>query len=448
MSLFPPWRGDAGDFAGLLRRIARNMAFLLSGQAAAALLGLASLSVAAHALGAAGLGVLVLIEVFIRTVGLVTNLEPWQAVMRYGTLAIEEKREEDFHQLLKAGTLFDLTAGCLAAVASISLALLVGGRFLGAEHVPMAVVFSLGLPFSMGSTAQALLRMQDRFRTLASLAVGLAVLRLSLSILAWAVGGGVWGFLLVSTAMLAADGLGAFALAWSGVDRAFRRAVIRAPVAGVRRRNPGILRFIWNANLNVVARNITQRLDVLILGAMVPLSEVGLFVVAKRLANATMLIARPLQQAILPEFARLSAQRAFVVMRRTVFAFMAATFGTALLVLVLVLPWLGSIVVLLFGPGFAGAAPQIAVQLVAVAFLLSGMILNPALLNLGRDRSLVRITLAVSFLCIAAIWIFVALFGAIGASVAYVLSNALWSGLGLSVFLKATTPTQVDVLRE
>src|SRR5437870_2394298 len=93
-----PKRGWFGD--RVLARVFKNAGLLLGGRATTGVLNLAILAISAHALGAEQFGLVVLVQTYALTVQAVATFQSWQAVIRYGALALERRDTAAFHALL------------------------------------------------------------------------------------------------------------------------------------------------------------------------------------------------------------------------------------------------------------------------------------------------------------------------------------------------------------
>lgn len=433
------WHRDIyGD--ELFRRLTRNSAYLFSASAVSAFLGLLTLAATANALGATGLGVLAIIEAYAKSVERLINFEPWQALVRYGTSALEREDRTGFLRLVKASTLFDIGGATLAGTVAMLLAGFASGLMkLEPEQASMATIYSATLFFGLWSTPTALLRIFDKFHLIAKFTVALAAFRLAMTVGAWWLSAGLWWFIAISMIFAVALQLVPLAFAWRELRLQGYRGVFATPLKNVISDHPGILRFIWNANLNVVLRTATQRFDVLIVAAILGPSATGLYQIARRSAQAAMVVARPIQQAIYPDIARLWARGEHERFRR-IMLFTNFTIGVTGLITLFVVSWkMRALVDLFFGPTFADAAPLIIVQGFAIVLFLAGTTLNPALLSMGRDATLARITLFGFIVFFIMITPMIYLFGAIGANFTHVVFNVIWLTGASTVMLRATS---------
>lgn len=423
----------------VVRRLLRNVVHLFSGKAVAAALGVVTLAIMARALGPAALGVLVMIEAFARLIDQIVRAETWHALIRHGSVALEQDRQDDFRQLIKFGGLIDV-GGALAAATVVLLTVPLAGDWLGwsSETAQMAQIYGLVLVFHVASTPIAVLRLFDRFKYLAWLEACSALLRLLLATVAWQAGGGLWTFLLVLMSVEIAHNLTLVGLAWRELRSRGHGGFVKSRMEGVTRSNPRIWNFILSTNITILIRKSTEQLDALIVGSVIGPAAVGIYYVAKRLGNAALKYGALLQQAAFPDLARLWARREVDRFRRTVMqvSLVTAAFAGAVLLFV----WFNAdlIVRLVAGSGFEEAALPLIVQMGAMTLALSGVTLRPALLSMGRQGSLLKIVLAAALGFYLCMLVALPQLGVVGASLAHVVFHAVWLPAVLTVFLRGT----------
>lgn len=423
--------------AGLRRRLARNMAWVGSSQALITVMGLVSLALTARALGPAGLGVLAFIEAYFRTVSRLVHPEPWQALIHFGTTALERGDTQTFGRLVWLALLADMVGGVLSAALGVGLA------FWVAQWMPVAQGYGDLLALAAAATliaprptAMGLLRIYDRFDLLARLDMAIAVLRTGLIALAWAMDLGLAWFVGLLVVWTLADGILPLILALRMMRRQ-GHAIRRAPVRAVLREVPGLGRVFVNTNINVTLRQLRQRLDIIVLAAILPAAGLGLYQLARRIGDAGLRIGRPLTQILLPEFSRLAARGQYPTLMRLMLAGSIGLGGALLVLAVPLVLNMDRILPALFGPEFADAVGAVNVMAVAMAFYMAGMSLGPALISLGRDRAMTLISAATTTVFFAALWPAARLWGAEGAAGAHLLSNAIW--LVASIVIARTT---------
>jgi O-antigen/teichoic acid export membrane protein len=411
----------------LINRLIRNVGYLLSGNLVAAALGLVALALTARALGPEQLGLLALIEAYTRVVDRLIRLEPWQALIKYGADALEGDRREDFRSLLKFGVLIDLAGASCSALIAVGF-VVIAGPWLGwsEQTVHMTAVFSVSLLFQLAATPTAVLRLFDRFAVFAALEVAAAVARVALFGAAFLAGGGLWTFLLLAMAVHLGRHFALGLIAWRELRRQGYGHFLGARVAGVGSRCPGIWSFIWSLKASVLIRRSTGDVDTLLIGAFLDTAAVGLYHVAKRFGDATLKVGVPIQQVLFPDVARLWARREIKRLRTTVIQIDVITGGLAAAVLAAVALNIDLVLGLTVGPEYAAAGILVILQLLATTTALFGTALRPALLSMGLQMMLLKIVIVATFGFYVTLIALLPVLGVIGASIAHIVSNALW----------------------
>ena len=424
----------------ILKRLVRNLAYLFSANMLVALLGLLALTVMARSLGPTGLGIVALIEAYARSVDRVFRFESWQTLVRFGAAALEDGRDWEFRRLVKFSTLFDLFGASVAAIVSV-VGLTVAAPWFGFDEnqKSLAIMFSAILLFSLSSTPTAVLRLFDKFDLIAQLSVILAVSRLVLTVLAWQLSGEVWSFVFILMVYYIVEQITPLVFAWRELRRRNLHDVWGLPFDGLLQENRALPAFLWNVNINVIARSSTQRFDTLILGAFLGPAAVGLFQLAKRTGLAALRLGRPLQQAVYPDVARLWARGEILRFRRIVLRVNTVMGVLGLLAFVLVSLSMEFLVRLAFGDAFVAAAPLVIVQVLAVTIFLAGNTFGPAMMSMGEDRILVCITLSATIAFFVGFVPLVLMFGAMGASLSHLIFNMIWLLGCLVIFLHRTS---------
>ncbi len=430
------WLADIGRWLqdDVIRRALGNIGYLASGSAVAAGLQFVTLILTARALGPAALGVLALIEAHVRLVDGLVRLEPWQAVIKYGADDLEHGETGRFRALIKFGVLVDLAAAALAALVAASAAPLVG--YLSgwnAETIQLAGLYSLVMLARVSSTATGVLRLFDRFRLIAFQQALTSALRLALVGLAFLTGAGLDVFLMIAATVTVFSHGVILAAGWLELRAQGHADMVKARLGGVTRDHAGIWSFIWTLNASSLIRRSTREVDTLIVGGVLGPTAAGLFHVAKRLGDAILVLATPIQQVIYPDLARLWARGAIEPFRRTVVRVNWLT-GMGLTLLIPVVAYqIDRIIVLTVGRQFLAGALLVVIQLVAAVTSLYGIANRAALQSMGRHTGLLRVVM----LATGAFFLFflatISTLGALSASLAHLVFNLVWLAGTLTV---------------
>lgn len=418
--------GIAGSSV-LMRRMARNLAWIFSSQLSIALLGLLSLALTARTLGAAGLGYLAMIEAYTRLTSRFLHLEPWQATVRFGTEALEHHDLPRFDRLIGLSILSDLFGGLLAGGVGVLLAVY-AARVMGMPEgggALMLALSSLALIVAPRPTGMAVLRIYDRFDILAVTDTTIAVIRLALIALAWLAGANLWAFVAIFILLTMLDGLLPMVVAMQQMRARNQHPRFASPRLTLAE-NPGFLSLLWNSNFNVMLRQATQRLDIVLLASMLSATAVGFYQLARRLAEASLRIGRPISQVVYPELARFAARHEYQRLRRFVIRLTLCFIAFEAAVLVPLILHIGPILKLSFGESFAPASHVVTIQALAAAVYIAGMVIGPAMLAIGLERALSRVTLCTTALFFAILIPMTQHFGIAGASGTHLVTTSLW----------------------
>jgi O-antigen/teichoic acid export membrane protein len=411
----------------LLRRLVTNAGYLISGNMIAAVLGLVALTLTARALGPEQLGILALIEAYGALIDRLIRLEPWQALIKYGAVVLERKKADDFRSLLKFGAALDACGAAIGATVAAT-AVFVAGPWLGWSDatVTMAGIYSLSLIFRVSATPTAVLRLFNRFGVFAWLEIASASARALVCAVAFALGAGLWTFVLLAMGMQLIRHATLAVVAWRELRRQGYADFLKGRIASVGRRFPGIWSFVFSLKASVLIRRSTGDLDILLIGVFLDSGAVGLYHVAKRFGDATLKVGVPIQQAVFPDVARLWARREIQRLRRAVTQVDLLTGGLAVCMVAGVALNVDLVLRLSVGAEYAGAGILVILQLLATAMALFGTALRPVLLSMGLQVLLLKIVVVSTLGFYATLAIALPTLGVIGASLAHIVQNTLW----------------------
>ncbi len=421
--------------AALRHKRVRAVGHLLTGTSATVCLSLLSIALAARALGPKDYGVLALILTLGQACERLLSFQSWQPLIRYGATLDPEAGRDDLRSLYKFGLLLD-ASGSAGAWAIASLLSVVAHFLFGISWaaVGTALVYMLSLLFNFNGTATAIFRLTGRFRTIARLQVITAIARLAASALAFAMGAGLLGFVVVWTTTQALGCLLNILVGMRYLQVEGTTGVLGASLKGISGRFPDLWRFTWGANFSLTIWSSAQQLDTLIVGWLADPASAGMFHIAKRVSRVVQQVGSQVEAVVYPDLSRIWAAGDRAKFIRLIFQteFILASFGAACFLGALLLgDWAIEISA---GSRFAAAGPLLTVQIFAVALTISGAASRAALLAMGRQPAILRTVLAAAstFYCLVAPLIY--WMGAMGANMAHVLFGTVWlTGLTLSL---------------
>lgn len=431
----------------ILKRVLANAGMLLGGRTVNAIVGLGYMALAARTLGAAEMGVLVLIQAFAQFLGEVVKFQSWQTLLHFGSRPLAEERVTDFQQVLRFTLVLDLASTVIGILIGVVGSIAFAGR-LGWSHAeaPAAALFMLTVAFMVSATPVGLLRMFDRFDVLARQAVLISVLRLAAGFVAYAVNPTMTGFLVAAAfatvgSWLYLAGASFAELRRRGLTKGF---TWRGPLA---KGLPGVRQFAWNTNLSATLDVAFTDVATLMVGALVGPAPAAFWRVGRQVADAIAKPAKLMTPALYPELARLRASDRHDHMWGLAkqVGLLASGVGSVLLIATAIFG--KPLLVLVMGDAFADAAPVMIWQVAAAVVGVFALPLEPMLISLGAPGAAVRVRLVVSAAFLVGLPFLASRYGLIGSGVGlFVADVALALGMLLYILRESgNRPRQAPV---
>ena len=432
----------ASQNKSLLKRVLANAGVLLGGRVVNAVVSLAYTAVAARALGAAAMGVLILINAYCQLVSDVARFQSWQTVLTYGAGPFARGDKARVQQVVRFTLLLDLGGGLLGVLVGAA-----GGLLFDTELgwppalAGAAALYAISILFIDPATPIGILRLSDRFDLLTPQFPIVSVVRLIGGAIAWVMDGGVEGFLLA----WAAGTVASFAyLSFVAVREMARRDLLsgfslRGPVAAGL---PGVWRFAWATNFNATVETAFNHVVTLVVGAVLGPASAALWRVGRQVADAMAKPAKLLAPALYPELARLRAAQGEAAMGRLALqvGLLGGGVATGLLLLTVLLG--GPILTVTMGEAFAPAAGVMIWQVAAAAVGIWALPIEPMLVSMNRAGLALRVRLIVCVGYLAILTPMIRAYGANGAGFS-LLAAAVVLGLGMLLALRTARAAEI-----
>lgn len=360
-------------------RMLKNAGWLFSGNSFAAVIGLINLALTARILGVEIFGVFVLITTYVAIIDRLINFQIFHAIIRYGTHALEAGEKERFGRIIKFCISLDIGGAIAGAVVGMALAGIVAGylRF-SQEHAQYLFLFSLVVAVHLSGVPTGILRLYNHYRVLALQGVIAACTVFLCLPIVWFLGGGLGSVLLVYAL---SQVVGVVFLIVAGGVVLHRHGVLgflKEPIRGVRAENTGILRFIIYANIEGAVK-VLRQLDVFLINYLLSAEAVGIYRIARKLADTLSLAIDPFFHAIYPELNRLYIAKNRFGFERLMLQSGALIGVGSIGALLAFLALGGGFIEVVFGSGFAQAYPVAIICIVAMIVWAVAQPLAPAL---------------------------------------------------------------------
>lgn len=415
----------------------RHARTLLLGKGVQGLCSTIYLVLAARVLGPTDFGTLVLIHAFTMGIAQLVNFQSWQAIVRYGALALEGGDRPRMQRLLHFSVLVDLI-GALVAVLLITCAMPLAGKLfeLPPAVMPMAQIYGLAvIPLIFSSTSLGILRLCQRFDRIALLTALSPLVRLGGTVALVMTGGDLTAFLWVWLGSTVINRVGQTWFAWQELrkqDVRFGRPDLRSTVRGP---EPGIWRFIFGTNLGSSLDLASAQLGTMAVGYMLGPAGAGLYRVAQQVSNVLIKPnTRLLIPALYPEMAKLTA-RGETEARNHMVIGLIGLIGIAAITVFVCLELFGEwLIGFFFGSAFLPAYHPM--LWLAAAGLIGALCfpLEPMMIAAGRIRRTVSARLFATAAYALGLWYLLPTHGLVGAGMA----STLYAGVtGLLFYVGA-----------
>lgn len=368
-----------------MRAVYGNAAVLLGGKGFSALANVATLALAARALGLESFGLLVLVSTFAIAVADLAKFQTWQLILQYGQAALERGDRAGFQPILRFSVGLDLISGLLGVLVALAVIALAWPWLNWPEALrgPAALYMSVIL-FLVPGTPLGLLRALDRFDLLAIRSGLGALLRLLGATLGWWLELGLGGFLLIWH-------LSSLLSLLLSASAAARLLDERGQLDGLRWREPawapaipGIWRFVWQNNLNLSLGVASTHLFTLMVGGLVGSAAAGLFHVGRQLADGIGKAGDLIVAALYPQLVRLREQADRAAMRRMAWRLSLACGAVATGLLLLVSPFAAPLLGWVMGTMPADGGRFVLLLCAAAVVRLWALPFEPLLISTGR----------------------------------------------------------------
>jgi O-antigen/teichoic acid export membrane protein len=292
------WRSLIRRFLNnpLLQRVVRNAGYLFSAQTFSAAMSFGQGVLAARLLGVAGAGYVGLSTQFSSNINRLTSFRMAELVVNFVGDFNAKQQERHAAALFKAAALIEITSSIIAYIMILALSPL--GARIFAHNPELSGLFALYgfsvLANLMSESSTGLLQYFDRFRSLAFIMGGQALLTLLLILGAFIANAGLQSVVL---AYLFGKVLWAVSVSMAGIwqaRRAWGPGWWRTPLSLLQPRRRELVRFAVSRNINGTLKLVTRDSEALWLGAFSSPLQVGYYKIAKAIMNVVIMPVDPL----------------------------------------------------------------------------------------------------------------------------------------------------------
>ena len=401
------------------RSLLKNSSYLAASRVVAAIASLATVSLAAHALGVLLFGALILITSYAKAVSGIAKFQSWQLIVRYGGRALQGE-DDDFKTSTGFAFALDALSGVGGMLVAVALLPFIAGWVgIQPDQLWLAMLYCTLLPTMGAATPSGVLRALDRFDLISWQSTATPISRVILVAIAYALDA---PFAAYVAAWYVTD-LGGDLYGWFIGWRELRRRDLLQGIRPTLRPHslPGAWRFAIHVNLNASVQAVWGPIARLVVGGLLGPAGAALFRVASSLSESASKPADLLGKAFYPEVVRmdLSSKKPWKLMLRgTVLAS-----GLALVAILILLLGGKPIVSFLFGREFLGAYDALVILMIVPFISVFSFPLPPMLYALDRPDGPVTARLVGSGVFFVGIAPLCWQLGVVGAAIALVLGS-------------------------
>lgn len=417
-----------------MQKLLTALGKLVGGNAANGVLQLAIFAIAAQALDLSELGILILIQAYVRVIDGLFNFQSVNVLTNLLAGAQQRNDEQRVSGLIKAGLGIDFGTALIATVIAIVgvpiIAPLIG---IGPDWIWLAVAFCTVIATRSFGAIEAGLRCFDRFGAISLRPVVSSAVITVTSLFAWAMSAGPETFLLIW--LLGEVGANLGYMVWAMI--ALRRHGIKGLRAADARhaiaQSPNFWGSMWQTNFTYGLRILSQEGDILIVGAFLGEAAAALLRAAKNLAVLVGQFGKPLHQATSVPIAR------FVSEGRNEqalgFAWRAsAAVALASLIVTAIMAFATPVVLRIgFGPEFLSAYWAVMGLLLAKTLYLSGAALPPVMIAFDITKQFTTMIAIGNVAFFAVLLCLIGPLGLMAAVLAHIAFEMVWAVYGWAV---------------
>lgn len=291
-----------------LERIRKNILILLASSGVATLLTFVTVALNSRALGAEGLGILILLQSYAALVIGFFSIGSQQPIISIGSRYLREGQKQKMASLISLGLIFDIAAAACAGTLALTLTVFFLPEELFYRDLDLFVIlYALSVFFSGTSAMIGVLRLYDRFYLIAAVTVGHAAVNFIGSLIFFMAQADVKYYILFFAATVVLAQLAHFVMGFAVMRSngiilklmrlcSFERTEIREFVS-----------YAWTTWSTSTLNTTRDRLDVLLLGVFAGVTAVGIYGVARQLTGVLNKLRNASTSAVFPEVARLAA---------------------------------------------------------------------------------------------------------------------------------------------
>ena len=422
------------------KKLFKNASWLFGGKSASGIFTAIQTVIVARMLGVTDYGLLTLVIAYISVLNMFFDLKVWETATKYIGTYLERGETDKTRSMIKLSYILDIGSGIIAFIIAILSAKLISTYII---HTPEAYVliwiFSVSLFIdTANSTSDAILRVFDRFKSIAFINSFQKFFRLlvvvGLLFAGFGIKGVLYGFILASF-------VGFAVRMWFVLKTLYENDLkgwLSADLGIIRSEWKGIAWFLGNTSFIATLKTGNERyLGVMILGYFAGKDAVAYYKIASTVASTMNKVVDPLYEAIYPELVKFTSSNAIKDFKKMI----SKTTRSLVLIIapiaVVIIVFAEPIIRIIFGNEYLPATNALRILAIAVLIVRFTFWINPALLAMARPglRTVLEVIATSAYLVL--MFALVPPYSYIGAAFAFLGYGVLRSGFAFKFFRDA-----------
>jgi len=422
------------------KKLFKNASWLFGGKSASGIFTAIQTIIVARMLGVSDYGLLALVIAYISVLNMFFDLKVWETATKYIGTYLEKGESDKTRSMIKLSYILDIGSGVVAFIIAILSAKLISAYIIHSPDAYILIwIFSISLFIdTANSTSDAILRVFDRFKSIAFINSFQKLFRLIVVVAllfgGFGIKGVLYGFILASF-------IGFSIRMWIVIKTLNENGLegwFSADVGLIKDEWKGILWFLGNTSFIATLKTGNERyLGIMILGYFAGKDAVAYYKIASTVASLANKVVDPLYEAIYPELVKFATSNAIKDFKRMI---KSTTKSLVLIIIpltVIIIIFAEPIISIVFGKDYVPATNALRILAAAVLIVRFTFWINPALLSMGRPGLRTILGVISTSIYLALMFLLVPEYSYIGAAFAFLGYSIVRSSLAFKFFRDA-----------
>ena len=404
--------------------IFRNVSFLTVGRIVNALCSFVYTAFAVRALGLADFGLLILIHSLATTGSMLSRMQSWQTLIRYGSQAFSDGQADLLRRVTSFCVRLDfISAGCAVVFSLVATQIYAFTAHWSLHDRLMADLYVCVAPFMYTGWCNGVLRMAGKFHLVPVSDTCTAVVRTLGVLLGFFLGFKLAYFLCVWAVTIILD---------YGLYIYFALSVLRTRYGFRYFRSfrgwgwslPGMWQFTRSTSINQTLSNISGHVATLLVGSGLGSADAAVFRVCRQIADGIVTPAQLLSPVLYPELVKMRDRKDWIGLKkvsRRVFGILA---GISVILMALAFGIGSRVFYMMLHTHVSGTTLYIVIMLGAAICSPLTIPLEPLLIVVGQVRFLMRNRTVITAIYFPALYMLTVRYGLAGACLSTLACNA------------------------